>query len=140
SISFTKSPFTPPGPSAPWAPASPLVRMKTISTLSPAWAASSAARTRSACARARALARVPRRSPGASTPLLLLVVVGGTQTEEPAGRLDVEGLRPIGLVAAKRRDRRVQDLVDEGDAQALDRLALLRIEVAHRGERPLELL
>ena len=34
----------------------------------------------------------------------------------------------------------MQDLVDEGDAQTLDRLALLRIEVAHGRERPLELL
>src|SRR5262249_52360400 len=42
SISFTKRPFNPPAASAPCAPASPLVRMNTISTRSPALAASTA--------------------------------------------------------------------------------------------------
>src|SRR5206468_6688434 len=124
--------------------ASPLVRMNTISTRNPGFAASRATRTRSACARARALPRVPRRSPGTSTALLLRVVVVrgvrvAAQTEKAASRLDVEGLRAVGLVATQRRDRHVQDLVHERDAQAFDRLTVFRIELPQSGECALEL-
>src|SRR5215468_5869260 len=118
--------------------------MNTISTRRPGLAASRADRTRSACARARALPRVPRRSPATSTSLLLgIVVVRGVrvaaQTEEATGRLDVEGLRAIRLVATQHRDRRVQDLVHERDAQALDHLTVLRVEIPQSGECALDL-
>src|SRR5947207_9392957 len=106
----------------------------------------SASWTSAACARARALPRVPRRS----TPLCVLVVgidvlVGAglrrpsAETEEAARRLDVERLGRVGAVAAEGRERGVQDLVDDRLRQALDRLALPRVERAERRQAALDL-
>src|SRR2546422_9389275 len=93
----------------------------------------SASWTSAACARARALPRVPRRS----TPLCVLVVgidvlVGAglrrpsAETEEAARRLDVERLGRGGAVAAEGRERGGQDLVDDRRREGLDRRALAR--------------
>src|SRR5213592_2458600 len=105
----------------------------------------SASWTSAACARARALPRVPRRS----TPLCVLVVgidvlVGAglrrpsAETEEAARRLDVERLGRVGAVAAEGRERG-EDLVDDRLRQALNRLALPRVERAERRQAALDL-
>src|SRR5207249_3751869 len=64
----------------------------------------------------------------------------GAQAEEAARRLDVERLGRVGAVAAERRERGVQDLVDDRLRQALERLALPRVERAERPEAALDLV
>src|SRR5439155_17843561 len=64
----------------------------------------------------------------------------GAQAEEAARRLDVECLGRVGAVAAERRERGVQDLVDDRLRQALERLALPRVERAERRQAAFDLV
>src|SRR5262249_60057043 len=116
----------PAGASAPCDRRSPLVRMSTISTARSGWSRSRARPTCPLWARARALARVPRRRVRAATASALLVVrrLVAPEMEERSRRLDVEGLAAHGLMATERRHGMMQDLVHDGAGQPLDGLPL----------------
>src|SRR5262249_26944444 len=131
----------PAGASAPCDRRSPLVRMSTISTARSGWSRSRARPTCPLWARARALARVPRRRVRAATASALLVVrrLVAPEMEERSRRLDVEGLATHGLMAAERRHGIVKDLVHDGAGQALDGLALAGVRRAQGAQGTLHL-